>query len=141
MLPDKIVYLTKRSNNILQLQTTISFTKKYIEFELYSNLFNASHVPLVFEEHNSIEALIISSLFRSNYTKMPLFSSKLDHTIYPDLLLVIEAQRYERTSFFYLLYSIGKNFVRGGGQSMKSSVTDVVSSPTVPSVNFITLES
>jgi len=99
MLPDKIVYLTKRSNNILQLQTTISFTKKYIEFELYSNLFNASHVPLVFEEHNSIEALIISSLFRSNYTKMPLFSSKLDHTIYPDLLLVIEAPRYEMTSF------------------------------------------
>ena len=25
MLPDKIVYLTKKSNNILQLQTTISF--------------------------------------------------------------------------------------------------------------------
>jgi len=93
------VYLTKRSNNILQLKATISLKKIYIQFELHSNLFNASHVPLVFEKQNSIETLTIPSLFRSNYTKMPLFSSKLDHTIYPDLLLVIEAPRYEMTSF------------------------------------------
>jgi len=31
-----------------------------------------------------------------------LFSSKLDHTTLPDLLLVIEARRYERTSFILL---------------------------------------
>jgi len=30
------------------------------------------------------------------------FSSKLDHTTCPDLLLVIEARRYERTSFSLL---------------------------------------
>jgi len=30
MLPDKIVYLTTKSNNILQLQTTISFETKDI---------------------------------------------------------------------------------------------------------------
>jgi len=30
MLPDKIVYLTKKSNNILQLQTTNSFKTKHI---------------------------------------------------------------------------------------------------------------
>jgi len=30
VLPDKIVYLTKKSNNILQPQTTISFKKKQI---------------------------------------------------------------------------------------------------------------
>jgi len=30
MLPDKIVYPTKKSNNILQLQTTVSFEKKHL---------------------------------------------------------------------------------------------------------------
>ena len=36
----------------------ISFQKKYIFFELYNKLFNASHVSLVFEKRNSIETLI-----------------------------------------------------------------------------------
>ena len=58
MLSDKIVHLRKKSNNILQLQTIISFEKKHIYFELYNKLFNASHVSLVFEKHNSIETLM-----------------------------------------------------------------------------------
>jgi len=65
---------------------------------LYNELFNASHVPLVFEKHNSIDTLIFQP-FPVNYTKMLLSSSKLDHTICPDLLLVIAARRYERISF------------------------------------------
>jgi len=55
MSPDKIVYLTKKSNNILQLQMRISFKMKHIYFELHNILFNASYVSLAFEKHNSIE--------------------------------------------------------------------------------------
>jgi len=54
-LPDKIVYLNKKSNNILQLQTTISFKTKHIQSELCNQLFTASHVSLLFKKHNSIE--------------------------------------------------------------------------------------
>jgi len=36
MLPDKIVYLTKKSSNILQLQTTIYFKMEHIQFELHN---------------------------------------------------------------------------------------------------------
>jgi len=64
---------------------------------LYNELFNASHVSLVLGKHNSIDTLIFQP-FPVNYAKMPLSLSKLDHTICPDLLLVIEGQRYERTS-------------------------------------------
>ena len=35
---------SKKSNNILQLQTTISFITKHINSELCTKLFNASHV-------------------------------------------------------------------------------------------------
>jgi len=42
----------------LQLQTTISFEKKHISFELYNKLFNASYVSLVLGKGNSIETLI-----------------------------------------------------------------------------------
>jgi len=65
---------------------------------LCKELFNVSHVSLVFEKHTFIDTLIFQP-FRVNYTKMPLSSSKLDHTICPDLVLVIEARMYERTSF------------------------------------------
>jgi len=65
---------------------------------LYNELFNARHVSLVFEKHNSIETVIFQP-FPVNYTKMLLSSSKLDRTICSDLLLVNEARRYERTSF------------------------------------------
>jgi len=68
-LSDKIVYLTKKSNNILQLQTTISFKTKHSYSELYNKIFNVNHVPLLFKKHNSIETNI-SSLFRLNCTKM-----------------------------------------------------------------------
>jgi len=68
VLPDKIVYLTKKSNSILQLQTTI-FLIEHVKFELQNKLFNASHIPLVSEKHNSNETNI-SSLFQLNYTKM-----------------------------------------------------------------------
>jgi len=54
-LPDKIVYLTKKSNNILQLQTTVSSETKNIQSELCNKLFNASHVPILFKKHTSIE--------------------------------------------------------------------------------------
>jgi len=54
-LPDKIVYLTKKSNNILQLQTTVSFETKNIQSELCNKLFNASHISLLFKKHKSIE--------------------------------------------------------------------------------------
>jgi len=55
LLPDKIVYLTKKSNNTLQLQTTFSFETKNIQSELCNKLFNALHVSLLFKKHNSIE--------------------------------------------------------------------------------------
>jgi len=48
----------KKTNNILQLQTTITFEMKHISFELYTKLFNASHVSLGLEKRNSIETLI-----------------------------------------------------------------------------------
>jgi len=54
-LPDEDVYLTKKSNNILQLQTAISFKTKHIQSELCNKLFNASHVSLLFQKHDSIE--------------------------------------------------------------------------------------
>jgi len=56
VLPDKIVYLIKKSENILQvLQTTISFKMEHIKFELHIKLFNARHVSLVYDRYNSIE--------------------------------------------------------------------------------------
>jgi len=69
---------------------------------------------------------------------MSLSSSKLDHTIYLDIVFVLEAQRYEKNSFSFTC-SAAKNFVREG-QSVTSSVTDVVLSPTVPSFYFIIVE-
>jgi len=56
VLPDKIVYLTQKSNSTFQvLQTTISFKMEHIKFELHIELFNANHVSLVFEKYNSTE--------------------------------------------------------------------------------------
>jgi len=55
VLPDKIVYLAKKANNISQLRTTISFETKHIQSELGNKLFNESHVSLLFEKHNSIK--------------------------------------------------------------------------------------
>jgi len=40
----KLYILQKKSNNILQLQTTISFKMEHIKFELHIKLFNASHM-------------------------------------------------------------------------------------------------
>jgi len=54
-LSDEIVYLTKKSTSILQLQTTVSFKTKNIQFELCNKLFTASHVSLLFKKHNYIE--------------------------------------------------------------------------------------
>ena len=55
----------------------------------------------------------ISSLLRLNYTKMHLSSSNLHHTICPDLLLVIEARSYEKTSFS-LPVARSQEFCSGG---------------------------
>ena len=56
MLPDKTVYLRKKSNNVLQIvQTTISFKREHIKIELHIKLFNVLHVSFVFEKHNSIK--------------------------------------------------------------------------------------
>jgi len=38
VLPDKIVHLTKKSNNILQLHTIISFKMEHISFELHNKM-------------------------------------------------------------------------------------------------------
>jgi len=54
-LADQIVNLTEKSYDILQIQMTIHFEMKYISFEWYNKLFNASHALFVFERHNSIE--------------------------------------------------------------------------------------
>jgi len=45
----------KKSNNVCQLQTTISFVMEHISCDLHNELFNASHASLLFEKHNSIE--------------------------------------------------------------------------------------
>ena len=37
------------------LQTIISFKMGHIKFELNIKLFNANHVSLVYEKHNSVE--------------------------------------------------------------------------------------
>jgi len=58
------------SNNILQLQTTISFKMEHIKFELHSKLFNASHASFVFENTQLHQNVTISTLFLLNYTKM-----------------------------------------------------------------------
>ena len=58
-------------------------------------------------------------------------SSNLDHIICPDLLLVIEARRYELTSFS--LPVVQPRILLGRDLSMTSSVIDVVLRPTVPS--------
>jgi len=50
--------------------TEILFTTEHTQSELCNKLFNASHVLLMFEKHNSIETCNISSLLRLNYTKM-----------------------------------------------------------------------
>jgi len=120
VVSDKIVYLTKKSNSIFQLQTTIFLNGTHLVW-IKNKLFNASHTSLVFEKHNSNETNI-SSFFQLNYTKMVikttlsaalievksllfhqsklslfilfLFSSKLDHITCPDLLLNNEARRY-----------------------------------------------
>jgi len=55
VLSAKIVYLAKKSNNILQLQTSISFKMERIKCEGRNKLFNASHASFVFAKHNSIE--------------------------------------------------------------------------------------
>jgi len=59
VFPGKIVYLTKKSNSISQLQTTISFKMENFCFELHNKVFNESYVSLVFEKHNSIETKIM----------------------------------------------------------------------------------
>ena len=65
MLHAKIVYLTKnKTNNTLQLQTTISFKMQHIKFELHIKLFNASHASLLFEnttpsKHNYIQTFSV----------------------------------------------------------------------------------
>jgi len=58
VLHAEIVYLTKKSNNIWQLQTTISFKMKRINFDMHIKLFNASHASLVFHRN-----IILSRLF------------------------------------------------------------------------------
>jgi len=70
VLHAKIVYLTKKSNNTLQLQTSISFKMELIKFELHIKLFNASHASLVFENTQLHRNITISRLFLFNYTKM-----------------------------------------------------------------------
>jgi len=88
----------------------------------------------VFEKDNSIETLNISCLFRLNFTNMLLSQSNPDHIICPDLLLVIAAQRHERTSFS--LPVVQPRIFLGRDLSMASSVTDVVLRPTVLSFIF-----
>jgi len=68
VLPDKIVYLTKKSNIIFQLQTTIFLNGTHLVW-IKNKLCNATHVSLVFQKHNSNETNI-SSFFQLNYTKM-----------------------------------------------------------------------
>jgi len=68
VLHAKIVYLTKKSSNILQLQTTISFKMEHIKFELHIKLFSASHASLVFENTQLHRNITISILFLLNYT-------------------------------------------------------------------------
>jgi len=62
---------------------------------------------------------------------MLLSPSNLDHIICLDLLLVIEARKYELTSFSLLV--VQPRILLGRDLSMTSSVTDVVLRPTVPS--------
>jgi len=57
-LPDKIVYPTKKikEHTVLQvLQNTISFKMENIKFGLPMKLFNAIHIPFVYDKHISIE--------------------------------------------------------------------------------------
>jgi len=49
------IQIVMKSNNILQLQTTMSFKSKRIQSELCNNRFNASHVSLLFENHISFD--------------------------------------------------------------------------------------
>ena len=121
MLPDKIAYLAKN-------QTTYCNCKR--QFLLKSNTFNLNctknyliqvmyHVCSKRQFYRNIN---ISSLFRLNSTKMLLSPSNLDHITCPDLLLVIEARRYERTSFS--LPVVQPRILLGRDLSMTSSVTN-----------------
>jgi len=66
--------------------------------------FNTNHVPIVIEKHNSIETSVypaFSSWITQNQCPF-VYSSKLDHTICPDLYLVVEDRRHESTSYSLL---------------------------------------
>ena len=125
-MPDKIVYLTINQGTYGHCKRQFLPNETHL-IELYNKLFNASHVSLVLENNTSIEKLVYPAL---DYTQMLikttlslpsskqvclwfhhsqlslfcpfLYSSKLDHTNFPDLLLVTEVRSYERTSFSLL---------------------------------------
>jgi len=65
----------------LQLQTTISFKKKHILFELYNKLFIASHISLVFEKHDSIETLIYPAFSSQITQKCPILIKARSHSL------------------------------------------------------------
>ena len=94
----------------------------------------ARRVTLSMKHHN----LAVTHPFPVKLNKNALSSSNLHHKIRPDLLLVIEARRYERTSISLPVAQPSIFLARG--QSMTSTVTDVVLSPTVPSVYSPTVE-
>ena len=49
------IQIVMKSNNVLQLQTTMSFKTNHIRSELCNKRFNASRVSLLFAIHNSID--------------------------------------------------------------------------------------
>jgi len=59
-----------------------------------------------------------STLFKLIYTKMLFSSPKLDRTICPDLLLVTEARKYERT-ILSLPFKHLQEFCSGGGSQWR----------------------
>ena len=103
MLPDKIVYLTKKIMQHMATGNDNYFQKNTYNLDCTMNFKCKSCTLLCLKKTQFHQNINISSLFWLKFIKCPyLYSSKLDHTVCPDLFLVIEAWRYERTSFTLL---------------------------------------
>jgi len=131
----QILHPRKKWKNTLHLQTTIFFENKHILIWNCTINFLMQVMYHLCSKNTIASKHYIPTLFRLNYTKMLLSPSKINRTICPDLPLVIEARKYERISLT-LPFPAPPRILFGRGQSMTLSVTDVVLSPTVPSVYF-----
>ena len=98
----KIVYLTKIETAYCNRKRQFLSEKNTFVLNCTINFFCKSCTLLCSKKTQSHRNINKANLFRLKYTKCPfLYSSKLDHTICPDLFLVTEAQEVWKDQFHF----------------------------------------